>query len=180
MSENKKTKIIEAFIETGKISDQVLNLFAERELLKVLSDLNKRIYLLFEVQNSNGFDLERRKHIDELNHRAGRIETYIDDKYHYDLPFTSFEERIRIEQLFWDEKEINDVYLNQFSKDLLLAIFSDLTQDEEDFYDMRHNIKFKKKEVKEAYEMHHKLKILSEYMFRVYGERLTIYDWYRY
>ena len=36
------------------------------------------------------------------------------------------------------------------------------------------------KEVKEAYEMHHKLKILSEYMFRVYGERLTIYDWYRY
>ncbi len=176
MSENKRTEIIESFMKNGKISDQVLNLFDERQLLKILSDLNKRIDSLYEVQRLNGFvGLE----IDELSERAFRIETYINNKYHYDLPFPSFEERMRIEKQFWDEKEINDVYLNQFSKDILLTIFSDLAQDEEDFYDMRNNIKFNKKEVKEAYEMHHKLKILSEYMFRFYGERLTVYDWYR-
>ena len=179
MSEHKRTEIIETFIKTGKISDQVLNLFAERQLLKVLSDLNKKIDSLYDVQRVNGFDLTRRKHIDELNHRAGRIETYINNKYHHDLPFSSFKERLRIEKLFNDEKEINDVYLNQFSKDVLIEIFRDLAQDEEDFYDIKSNIKSNKKEVKEAYEMHHKLKILSEYMFRVYGERLTVYDWYR-
>ena len=176
MSESKKTEIIEAFIKTGKISDQVLNLYDERQLLKVLSDLNKRIDSLYEVQRLNGFvGLE----IDELNERAFRIETYINNKYHYDLPFPSFEERMRIEKQFWDEKEINDVYLNQFSKDVLLAIYSDLGQEEEDFYDMRNNIKFNKKEMKKAYEMHNGLKILSEYMFRVYGEQLTVYDWYK-
>mgnify|MGYP003528039697 FL=1 len=176
MSESKKTEIIEAFIKTGKISDQVLNLYDERQLLKVLSDLNKRIDSLYEVQRLNGFvGLE----IDELNERAFRIETYINNKYHRDLPFPSFEERMRIEKQFWDEKEINDVYLNQFSKDVLLAIYSDLGQEEEDFYDMRNNIKFNKKEMKKAYEMHNGLKILSEYMFRVYGEQLTVYDWYK-
>lgn len=177
MGENKRTEIIEVFIKTGKISDQVLNLYDERQLLKILSDLNKRIASLYEVQRVNGFvGLE----IDELSERAFRIETYINDKYHRDLPFTNFAERLRIEKQFWDENDINDIYLNQFSHDVLLEIFRDLAQDEEDFYDMRRIIKFNKKEVKEAYDMHHKLKILSEYMFRVYGERLTIYDWYRY
>ena len=176
MSESKKTEIIEAFIKTGKISDQVLNLYDERQLLKVLSDLNKRIDSLYEVQRLNGFvGLE----IDELNERAFRIETYINNKYHRDLPFTSIEDEFRIAKLFCDEKEISDVYLNQFSKDVLLAVFNELGQEDEDFYDMRYDMQFSKKDVKEAYKMHHKLMILSEYMFRVYGKQLTVYDWYR-
>ncbi len=179
MSKTKRTEIIETFISTGKISDQVLNLYDLRQLLKILSDLDKRIDALDEIQRLNGFNLERRKQIDQLNHRAGRIENYVNNKYHCDLPFTSFEERLRIEKQYCDEKEINDVYLNQFSKDVLLAIYSDLGQEEEDFYDMRNNIKFNKKEMKKAYEMHNGLKILSEYMFRVYGEQLTVYDWYK-
>ena len=41
MSKTKRTEIIETFISTGKISDQVLNLYDLRQLLKILSDLDK-------------------------------------------------------------------------------------------------------------------------------------------
>ena len=75
MSKTKRTEIIETFISTGKISDQVLNLYDLRQLLKILSDLDKRIDALDEIQRLNGFNLERRKQIDQLNHRAGELKT---------------------------------------------------------------------------------------------------------